>query len=93
MLPAVTGGPTMIPLLLVTVSPLGCIHCTVGGLLTSTVQVTLNVSPAIPVPDSENVIICRSTGEESVDKTLMKEWQGCLIHLEMVSYLGCDRDN
>jgi len=84
MLPAITGGPTMIPLLLVTVVPLGYIHCTSGGLLMSTVQVTLNVSPAIPVPDSE---MCRSSGEESVDKTLMKEWQGCLIHLEIVCYL------
>ena len=63
MLPAITGGPTVIPLLLVTVVPLGYIHCTFGGMLTSTEQVTLNVSPAIPVPDSEMFIICRSSGE------------------------------
>jgi len=72
MLPTPTGEPTTIPLLLVTVVPLGYIHCTSGGLLTSTVQVTLNMSPAIPVPDSENVIICRNAGVESVDKTLLK---------------------
>ena len=72
MLPTLIGEPATIPLLLETVVPLEYIHCIVEGLLTSTVQVTLNMSPAIPVPDSENVIICRISGEKSFNKTLLK---------------------
>jgi len=87
MLLIVTGGPTMIPLLLVTISPLGYIHCTTGRTLASTMQVTLNLSPAIPVPDSEMVIICRRSGEESGNKAFIKEWQGCLIQVEIVCHL------
>ena len=87
MLLVVTGGPTMIPVLLMTISPLGYIHCTTGRTLTSTMQVTLNLSPAIPVPDSEMVISCRRSGEESGNKTFIKEWQGCLIQVKIVCHL------
>ena len=82
MVPALTGRPTEMPPTLVTTAPLGCIHCTTGRMLTSTVQVTLNGCPAIPVPDSEMVKKCRRSREEIEDKQFMKERQGHLIQLE-----------
>ena len=63
MLPALTGGPTVIQLLLVITVPLGYIHCTTGGMLTSTVQVSLRTSPDAAVPDSEMVTVCSKSGE------------------------------
>ena len=79
MLPALTGRPTEMPPTLVTLVPLECIHCTTGWMLTSTVQVRLNGSPANPVPDSEMV---RRSREEIEDKQFMKEHQGHLTQLE-----------
>ena len=61
MLPALTGGPTVIQLLLVITVPLGNIHCTTGGILTSTVQVRLRMSPDT---DSKMVTVCESSGGE-----------------------------
>ena len=63
MLPALTRGPTVIQLLLVITVPLGYIHCTTGGMLTSTVQVSLRTSPDAAVPDSEMVTVCSKSGE------------------------------
>ena len=84
MLPALTGRPTEMPPTLVTTAPLGSIHCTTGQMLTSTVQVRLNGSPANPVPDSEMVKMCRRSREEMEDKQFMKEHQGHLIELKRV---------
>ena len=58
MLPALTGGRTVIQLLLMITVPLGYIHCTTGGMLTSTVQVRFRMSPDTAVPDSEMVTVC-----------------------------------
>ena len=58
MLPTLIGGHTVIQLLLVITVPLGRIHCTTGGMLTSTVQVRLSMSPDTAVPDSEMVTVC-----------------------------------
>ena len=64
MLFALTGGPTVIHLLLVITVPLGYIHCTTGGMLTSTVQVRLKLWPDTAVPDSEMVTVCSRSGGE-----------------------------
>ena len=64
MLPALTGRPKEIPLMLVTIEPLECIHWTTGWMLTSTVQVTVRVFPATAVPDSEMVTVCGRSEEK-----------------------------
>jgi len=83
MLPTVTGGPTVIPPLLVITVLLGSIHCTTGGMLTSTVQVRLRVSPITAVPDSEMVRICRRSGEVGRSKGMV--YQGNPIQHVIVS--------
>ena len=58
MLPALNRGPTVMKVVLVITVLLGSIHCTTGGMLTSTVQVRLSMSPDTAVPDSEMVMVC-----------------------------------
>ena len=64
MLSDLTGEPTVIPLMLVTIVPLECIHWTTGWMLTSTVQVRVRVFPATAVADSEMVTVCGRSEEK-----------------------------
>ena len=79
-LPALTGGPTVIQLLLVITVPLGYIHCTTGRMPTSTVQVRLKVFPDTAVPDTEMVTVCWRSGEVGRLKGIAPE----------KSYSACD---
>ena len=83
MLPALNGGPTVIQLLLMITVLLGSIHCTTGGMLTSTVQVRLRMSPDTAVPDSEMVTMCWRSGEVGRSKGTAQS----------KSYSACDCGN
>ena len=59
-----TKEPTVIPLMLVTIVPLECIHWTTGWMPTFTVQVRVRVFPATAVPDAEMVTVCGRSEEK-----------------------------
>ena len=86
-LPALTGRPTEIPLVLVTLVPLECIHCTTGWMLTFTVQVRLRVFPDIALPGPEMVTVCERSGEVGGSKVSHHENPTQFVLVSTEAYL------